>query len=802
METMTLTDEDEKNAFARLQTSSRAKELELGGGGATRDSFGNTLNKSQQQTKQKEKELEQERKAARERREAKAAAELAAEASSGKKSKGGTSNAEQMAALEAKEAAGAKLSNGEVKRLKAHREALAQEAEERKEYESGLANFSVSVQGGFNADETDSSLSSVDVIVPCFSCQAPHRTLFDNAELRLVSGNRYGLLGANGSGKTTLMKMLAARRLPVPATMSIHLVEQEVKASSDTLVEQLLSSDEARTRLLAQEAALLAQLGESEGDGGDDEEGEAEEAEEENEQEGKKMAAAVAQLQAVGAEIDALGLYGAEAKARRILSGLGFSSKQQDSPEGSTLLSGGWRMRVALGRALFMAPHLLLLDEPTSHLDLEAVIWLETYLSEECKATTTVTVSHDQDFLDATSTHVLHVDMCKLTAYAGNVASFRSMRGQIESKKQRDYSLQQKTVKELVTKGLTQAKAEVRAQEKLGVAALMAVAPKEYYVNFVFQPSGDSFPSISLLDAGFKYPGKLAPAMFRQLRFNIGSTSRVCLVGANGSGKSTLLSIMTGALEPTEGNVSLHSALRLGIYNQHFEDRMDLNQTPIQFLEAVSLRAGVSLGELDARKFLGMFGLDGTRHKIKIGELSGGQKARVVFASLSVMRAHILILDEPSNFLDGESVDALIAALKEFEGGVVVVTHDSRLVRALDCEVWECTGGLLDRRTGIEGTGLRVEHRGFEHYRSMVLAKIRKEAAAATAAAEEEVQRRKAVRQQRLQRLAGRGGRGGLGAAGAATDNPSTLPPPPASSSSSTYKFKAKGKPKAANVKL
>ena len=285
-----------------------------------------------------------------------------------------------------------------------------------------------------------------------------------------------------------------------------------------------------------------------------------------------------------------------------------------------------------------------------SNLDLDAVLWLEEYLSTQWHGTVLV-VSHDADFLDTVCTNILHLDEMKLNAYAGNYDSFVKMKGQIFSSKSKKWDAQQKAIQDFKTKGNTEEKARKKAMEKLGMDQLIEAQPREYRVKFSFKDADDTMPSVSVLDATFSYPpfahsSTPQPTMFHELRFNIGPSDKIAIVGPNGAGKSTLLRLITGRLEPTSGMVTLHRNLRLGIYDQHFEDLLPLGESPIAFLVRE-----YDIPEVEARKYLGMFGLDGTRHLIRIGELSGGQKARVVFASLALKKPHILVLDEPTNNL-------------------------------------------------------------------------------------------------------------------------------------------------------
>jgi len=466
---------------------------------------------------------------------------------------GNGAEAEMVAALTARLDSGAKLSNKERKLLKKSESRLERLALEAEEDSDPLRMFSLSVAGGAEDSETGEAtgaLSATDVVVREFSISAPQRQLFTNAKLKLASGHRYGLLGPNGRGKSTLLRFLAARKLPVPREVNVLLVEQEASSSAEhSVVQQVLAADSARTALLAEESSLEFEIEA------------ANRAEEAGEAAGTSewWAAKLQRLSEFGAQIDASGAEAAEARVRGILTGLGFSEAMMEGS--SSLLSGGWRMRVALARALFMAPKLLLLDEPTNHLDLDAAIWLGDYLATKFRGTLLV-VSHDAEFLDEVCTDVLHLCGEKLDAYSGNVAQFDSMRRQGEAAREREYNLQEKTVKEFVAKSMGRAKAEEAAKKKLGVESL-APKPKEYKVKFAIKSPVDSTPSVSVLDASFAWPSAPQSPLFEDLRFRVDTDTKVAVVGPNGAGKTTLLRLVTGQLEPTSGEVTRHHKLKV-----------------------------------------------------------------------------------------------------------------------------------------------------------------------------------------------------------------------------------------------
>eukprot|EP00730_Choanoeca_flexa_P006335 TRINITY_DN12137_c0_g1_i5.p1 TRINITY_DN12137_c0_g1~~TRINITY_DN12137_c0_g1_i5.p1 ORF type:complete len:859 (+),score=338.47 TRINITY_DN12137_c0_g1_i5:54-2630(+) len=549
------------------------------------------------------------------------------------------------------------------------------------------------------ADAGDVEENATDINIDAFSIAARGKDLFVNAQLKIAAGRRYGLIGPNGHGKTTLLKHIAERKLRFPANIDCLLCEQEVAANDLPAVEAVLSSDTRRTELLALEKEINTKL--EAGEGSDE---------------------LTKQLDEVYSELEAIGAAAAEARARRILSGLGFSEEMMSRPTKN--FSGGWRMRVSLARALFIEPTLLMLDEPTNHLDLNAVIWLDHYLSRWKK--TLLIVSHDQDFLDNVCTDICHLDTKKLYYYKGNYTSFKKMYVQKRRERAKAYEQQQKEIKRAKQSGVTKAKAEQQAKQKQdrrkdkkgkkgqaeddddnGPVNLIE-RPMDYVVKFHFpNPPELSPPILGLHDVSFRYHDK-ADWLFDNLDMGIDLSSRIAIVGNNGVGKSTLLKLLTGEITPTTGEVTRNHRLRLGVYNQHSAEQLGHDESPSERLKRL-----FDMPYQECRKTLGRYGLASHAHTIKMRDLSGGQKARVVFAELSLTAPDIIILDEPTNNLDIESIDALVDAINEYEGGVVLVSHDARLILETDCELYECANRNCTR---IEGD--------FNDYRDMVLERL------------------------------------------------------------------------------
>ncbi|VFQ94612.1 unnamed protein product [Cuscuta campestris] len=544
-------------------------------------------------------------------------------------------------------------------------------------------------------DDADANVK--DITVDGFSVSARGKELLKNTSVTIAHGKRYGLVGPNGKGKSTLLKLLAWRKIPVPKNIDVLLVEQEVVGDDKTALEAVVSANEEliKTRKEVQDLSASVCDNEEEDDNiGDDV--------------GEKLAELYEKLQIMGSDA-------AEAQASKILAGLGFTKEMQGRQTRS--FSGGWRMRISLARALFVQPTLLLLDEPTNHLDLRAVLWLEEYLFRWKK--TLVVVSHDRDFLNTVCTDIIHLHEMKLHYYRGNFDSFEGNYENRRKEANKKYDEYDRALKNAKRSGSRVQQEKVRDRAKYAAAKESkrrgkdkggddgdepkAEAPlkwRDYTVEFHFpEPTELTPPLLQLIEVSFSYPSR---PDFRLSNVDVGIDmgTRVAIVGPNGAGKSTLLNLLAGDLVPSEGEVRRSQKLRIGRYSQHFVDLLTMDETPVQYLLRLHPdQTGPSKQEA-VRARLGKFGLESHNHLTPIAKLSGGQKSRVVFTSISMSKPHILLLDEPTNHLDMQSIDALAAALDEFTGGVVLVSHDSRLIsRVCDdeevSEIWVVEDGTV-----------------------------------------------------------------------------------------------------------
>lgn len=539
---------------------------------------------------------------------------------------------------------------------------------------------------------------SRDINIQNVTLQHKGVLLLDGTQIVLNHGNRYGLIGRNGCGKSTLLEALGARALPFPEGIDFYFLKEEIEASdSITALEAVMSVDEEREKLekeadkLNNLVALLADPDNA--DAAENEDGMTLEQQQEE---------IIEMLNTVYERLEDLDAATAETRARSILKGLGFTHEMQS--KFTKDFSGGWRMRVSLARALFIQPTLLLLDEPTNHLDMEAVIWLEDYLSKWKRIL--LMISHSQDFMNSVCTNMIHFkNSGKLEYYDGNYDQFVKTKKEKEENQWKQYKWEQdqiKSMKEYIArfghgtaKNARQAQSKEKVLEKMIRAGLTEKPEEEKPLNFKFADPGHLPPPVlAFHDVSFAYPN--CEPLYDNVNLAIDLDSRIALVGPNGAGKTTLVKLMAGELIPTLGDIRPHGHLKLGRFTQHFIDVLNLEQTPLEFFTEQYPNDAREV----VRGYLGRFGVSGSMQIQKMEELSDGQKSRVVFAKLGRDTPHILLLDEPTNHLDMESIDALAKAINNFEGGMVLVSHDMRLISQVAKEIWICDHKTVQKYNG------------------------------------------------------------------------------------------------------
>jgi ATP-binding cassette subfamily F protein 3 len=494
------------------------------------------------------------------------------------------------------------------------------------------------------------------------------RVLLDGADATINEGHRVGFVGRNGTGKTTLLKLIAGAlepdegRIEIPKRWRVGITGQEAPSGPQSLIDTVLASDAELTALMA-EAETATDPG---------------------------------RIADIHARLHASGAHAARARAARILAGLGFDEAAQQRP--CSDFSGGWRMRVALAALLFTEPDLLLLDEPTNHLDLEATVWLEDYLKRY--PGTVLLVSHDRDLLNRVVDEILHLENAKLTLYAGGYDRFeatRRMRLELNDKLRAKQEVQRAHIMKFVDRFRYKASKSRQAQSRLKMLARMEPIPEsqeEGVISFAFPEPEPLSPPLYTLDAvDVGYDGK---PVLRKLGLRLDDDDRVALLGANGNGKSTLMKLLAGRLEPMAGNVTRSGKLKVGYFAQHQADEFDLGATPVQEMA----RRRPTESEQRIRNHLGGFGFSQERASTKIANLSGGEKARLLFAIISADKPNILLLDEPTNHLDIVSREALIQALNDFSGAVVLVSHDPHMIELSADRFWLVEGGRVDTFDG------------------------------------------------------------------------------------------------------
>ena len=489
------------------------------------------------------------------------------------------------------------------------------------------------------------------------------RPLFEGATATIPTGHKVGLVGRNGAGKTTLFRLIRGElaleggAITLPQSARIGGVTQEVPSSDTSLLATVLAADTERGSLMA-------------------------------EAETAHDAYRIAEIQARLADIDA---WSAEGRASAILKGLGFDTEQQLMP--CSAFSGGWRMRVALAGVLFAQPDYLLLDEPTNYLDLEGALWLESYLQKYPH--TVLIISHDRGLLNRAVQGILHLDNRNLTYWQGGYDQFARQLAerrailQAEAKK---VAARRAHLQSFVDRFKAKASKAVQAQSRVKMLEKLTpiTAPEDAKkVVFTFPAPEELAPPIINLDgAGVGYGG---PLVLKKLNLRIDQDDRIALLGRNGEGKSTLSKLLAGKLQPAEGKFARSSKLRIGFFAQHQVDELDLADTPLQHIQ----RVRKDEGQPKLRARLAGFGLMADQADTVVARLSGGQKARLSLLLATIEAPHLLILDEPTNHLDMESREALVDALTEYPGAVILVSHDMHLLGLVADRLWLVKGGAV-----------------------------------------------------------------------------------------------------------
>ncbi len=494
------------------------------------------------------------------------------------------------------------------------------------------------------------------------------RLLFDGATVAIGKGQKVGLVGRNGTGKTTLFRLIAGDISPDGGSISLlgrarmGRVAQEAPSGPQSLLETVLAAD-------SELAALTA---------------EAETATDPHR---------IAEIHTRLADIDA---HTAPSRAATILSGLGFDEDAQQRSCDS--YSGGWRMRVALAGALFSRPDLLLLDEPTNHLDLEASLWLEGHLANW--PGTLLVISHDRDLLNRVVSNIIHLQGAKLTLYQGGYDRFENTRRENLARQSALHKRQleeRRRIQIFVDRFRAKATKARQAQSRLKMLERMepiASVMEERTTTFAF-PDPDPMPPplVAMDNVAVGYDG--VPVL-RDLDLRIDMDDRIAVLGPNGNGKSTLVKLLASRLTPLEGKVVKSSKLRVGYFAQHQAEELNLEETPLTVLT----RRLEMTTETKVRAHLGRFGFGADKAETKIGNLSGGEKARLLFCLMSVDAPHILLLDEPTNHLDVDAREALVQALNAYDGAVILVSHDAHIIELVCDRLWLVENGGCDRFDG------------------------------------------------------------------------------------------------------
>ncbi|KAF8761417.1 ABC transporter [Rhizoctonia solani] len=506
---------------------------------------------------------------------------------------------------------------------------------------------------------------SKDIHLPAIDVTFGSNRILQGASLTLAYGRRYGLIGRNGVGKSTLLRHIAMREVPVPPHITILFVEQEIVGDDTTALESVLKADVWRDRLLKEERSLNERLLKLEEAGGDDRV--ADEAKEE-------LSTQLADVHTRLAEMEA---ESGPARAASLLAGLGFS--ESDQHRATKTFSGGWRMRLALARALFVKPDLLMLDEPSNHIDLNALAWLEDYL--QTWPSTLLVVSHDRAFLDAVATDIVHQHSSRLDYYKGNFTQFYATKTERDRNARKEYETQmayRAHLQAFIDRWRYNANRAAQAQSKIKILEkLPELEPPEEEETEKFK-----FPETE----------KISPPLLQLSEVSFGYKSRIAVVGPNGAGKSTMIKLLIGELNPMGGQVNRNGRLRVAYFGQHHLETLNPAMSPVAFL--ASKFPGKS--EQEYRQHLGAFGITALQ-----GEFANdwhivwrSEEPRRILYSFNAKTTL------PTNHLDIEGLDALMNALQSWNGGVILISHDERFITTVSNELWVCGDGKIVKYKG------------------------------------------------------------------------------------------------------
>ncbi len=481
------------------------------------------------------------------------------------------------------------------------------------------------------------------------------KVLLDKASAHISDNQKVGLVGANGCGKSTLFRALLGGletetgSISLPERAKVASVAQEITDTTVPVLDYVLSQDKER-------ASLLSRLDN----------------------------ASVAEQAEIHERLMAIGSASAPARASAILYGLGFSNADLSRPISE--FSGGWRMRLSLAAALFQPSDILLLDEPTNHLDLETSIWLENHLRRYPK--TLLLISHDRSILNSVCDHIIHFDHQKLVTYSGNYDTFSRTRAAQKELLEKQYKKQEQKRRHMeafVERFRYKATKAKQAQSRLKLLAKLpniTLMEDNTSTRFNFpEPQELPPPLLTVEDVSVGYGDNI---VLKKLNFSIVNNDRIALLGANGNGKSTLAKLLSGRLPPLSGSLRASSKLNIGYFAQHQAEELPMEQTPLEYMSSLMPAAS----ETAVRSHLAGFGLEQEKALTPIANLSGGEKARLLFAAMSRTSPQLLILDEPTNHLDMDARDALVEALNAYQGSVILITHDFNLIELVADDLW------------------------------------------------------------------------------------------------------------------